>query len=204
MAYVISLEGSHGVGKSTLIDSLKESYPNAIFYDEQGIKTLQRMKAESLLNMNIESEYYQIQKWYIDYELKRFKSFNKNDFAFIVRGPELKEFFYFNYPKTIGQDWEIEKNFGNQLAQYRTHCQSNRILFLDASVESLKQRILESGRPRKNIEEWFRDWYTPYSVYFKAHPKSFVVDTEKLKKEETFDICVNWIDKIYNEFHGKR
>ena len=72
MANVISIEGSHGVGKTTLVRNLKQKFTEAFFYDEQGIKELQLKKEQSKYRMHVESEFYEIQKWYIQHEIDRF------------------------------------------------------------------------------------------------------------------------------------
>ena len=51
-------------------------------------------------------------------------------------GAEEIEFYTLNYPKTIGQEWEIENALHEELKQVRK-CMPTRILFLDASNEVL-------------------------------------------------------------------
>ena len=49
-------------------------------------------------------------------------------------GAEEIEFYTLNYPKTNGQDWEIENALQKELELVR-RCMPTRILFLDASDE---------------------------------------------------------------------
>lgn len=44
-----------------------------------------------------------------------------------------------NYPKAIGADWDVEVALGDELERVRK-CMPTRILFLDATEETLRRR----------------------------------------------------------------
>ena len=104
----------------------------------------------------------------------------------------MKEFYILQYPKTIGKNWDVETNLQPWLTKLRS-CRSSKILFLDATIQNLKERIERSGRPRKNIEDWFDIWYQPYTTFFMNHSNSFIVDTNTLNDLIVKQIVSDWI-----------
>lgn len=63
-------------------------------------------------------------------------------------GAEEIEFYTLNYPKTIGEEWEIDETLQKELEQFRK-CMPTRILFMDASNEVLlKHRENDNTRSR--------------------------------------------------------
>jgi|JFJP01.1.fsa_nt_gi hypothetical protein len=198
MAYVISIEGSQGVGKSTLSTNLQKYFPNWIYLDEQGLKELQQKKANTHLKMEIEDDYYEIQKWYLNYEIKTFKNLKETDKCIVVRGPEIIDFFISMYPRTIGKNWDVERGLKNEFAEFRYHCQSNKIVFLDAPKPIIDQRVFNDTKVRPTAKYWMNTWHDLYRNFFMHHPKTTMLDTLKKKPEEVKEIFINWMHNDLN------
>lgn len=67
-------------------------------------------------------------------------------------GAEEIEFYTLNYPKSIGADWEVENALKKELEEVRK-CLPNRILFLDASDDVLREHKQNDSTRSRNFFE---------------------------------------------------
>ena len=67
-------------------------------------------------------------------------------------GAEEIEFYTLNYPKSIGEDWEVENALNKELTEVRS-CMPNRILFLDASDDVLRSHKQHDDTRTRNFFE---------------------------------------------------
>jgi len=193
MAFVISVQGCHAVGKSTLINQIKLARPDISCWSE-GLRELDARKANTHLRMDVEEEFYQIQRWYVEHVVRRFRSFPPHSIVMLDRGPEEIEFYLFHYLRIHRRNWDIEAHFSQDLARLR-RCRSNRVLYLDASLETIIARRESDARNRPTMDVWLRDWQPYVEAYFKSMPKTVVLNTDQMTAQEVFAWTVKWIDE---------
>lgn len=75
-------------------------------------------------------------------------------------GAEEIEFHTINYPKSIGKDWDIEHALKDELAGLK-RCMPARILFMDASDETLRQRKERDPNRSRNSFEYYLSCLMP-------------------------------------------
>lgn len=192
MAFVISIEGCHSVGKSSLINRMKAICPH-YFYSSGDGEYLRTKEEKSGLQMKIEHEFYEIQSYYIEYEVQRFSRFLQDKIVISDRCPEMKEFYTFHYPKIHKYNWDVEGQFGKQLLRLRA-CRSNRILYLDASERTIRDRQTRDSKPRPTFEGWLRDWQPYTGAFFKSLPQTKVLNTEEMTIDDVLNWTISWID----------
>lgn len=135
---VLSLQGCMAVGKTTAVNWLRESAPWAHISYEENADVIRRVKASGL-DKNRYADYLQIQRLWIANEISRYRSAEGYPCTVMDFGAEEIEFYTLHYPQSIGQVWEIEDALKDELAELRL-CLPSRILFLDASEETLRAR----------------------------------------------------------------
>lgn len=79
-----------------------------------------------------------------------------------MNGKQLSEieFYTLNYPKTIGENWEIENTLKTELEAVRK-CMPDRILFLDASDEVLRSNKENDSTRSRNFFEHHLKYLLP-------------------------------------------
>lgn len=134
---VLSLQGCMAVGKTTAVTYLKENVPYVNISYEMNLDIIQQVK-DRKLDKNKYTDYLEIQKLWLNREIERYNRAIKFPCSVMDFGAEEIEFYTINYPKTINQDWEIENALKDELKNIRK-CMPTRILFLDASDETLRR-----------------------------------------------------------------
>ncbi|WP_270771140.1 hypothetical protein [Intestinibacter bartlettii] len=187
MGIIFSLAGSKAVGKSTLIEGLRQEIPQLII--REGFR-----KANTGFNLNIENEYYENERWYINREIKEFYKLKKcEDPVLLLRGPEDLEFFALHYPKTRNYNWNVEKNLSEELKVLRA-CRSDYILYLDASLNTiLKRKESDITKARKNMDNWLKNWQPYIEPYIKNIDYTTVLNTENYDAKKVLELAKKWI-----------
>ena len=135
---ILSLQGCMAVGKTTVVNRLRDNAPWVHISYEENADVIRRVK-ESGLDKNRYEDYLQIQRLWIENEVSRYRSAAGYPCTVMDFGAEEIEFYTLHYPQSIGQVWEIENALKDELAELR-RCLPSRILFLDASEETLRAR----------------------------------------------------------------
>ena len=135
---VLSLQGCMAVGKTTAVQYLRDNAPYVNISYENNADVIDEIKQRQL-DKNIYEDYLEIQKLWLSKEVVRYHKAKDFECSIMDFGAEEIEFYTLNYPKTIGQNWNIENALKKELEQIR-ECMPTRILFLDASTEVLVRR----------------------------------------------------------------
>lgn len=194
MAFVISVQGCHAVGKSSLVVGLRNSLPTVECYCENTAQ-VDKKKHDTHLRMDVEEEYYQIQEWYVALEALRFQGLPSYKTVVLDRGPEEKDFYIRHYPRIVlRQGWDVEDRFAAQLQKLRD-CRSDRILLLAASRETILRRYSGDEKRRPTFETWLEKWHPEVDAFFRSLPQTVVLTTDYLSKAEVLAWTITWIEQ---------
>ena len=189
---VFSVQGPHGVGKSSLVQELGRAFPR-IHACAEGAADLERVKHPEEGRLSPET-FAANQRLFIAYEIRRRASFAPGSVVVIDRGPEATEFYTLHYPSYRGVEWDPESLLSPELAELR-RCRSTAILYLTATEECLRRRARQDARVRPTFERWLRHFEPLARAWFGKLPNCIVLDTTSLTSEEVFGRAIEWIDR---------
>ena len=166
---VLSLQGCMAAGKTTALKYLRENAPYVNVSYEENSEVVQAIR-NRILEKNKYEDYLEIQGLWLDNEVRRFERVEHLPCTVMDFGVEEIEFHTINYPKAIGKDWDIENALKDELIGVRK-CMPARILFLDASDDTLRQRKQsDPNRARSSFEYYLkhlmplkRTWFSKMS-----------------------------------------
>ena len=166
---VLSLQGCMAAGKTTALNYLRENAPYVNVSYEENSEVVQAIR-NRILEKNKYEDYLEIQGLWLDNEVRRFERVEHLPCTVMDFGVEEIEFHTINYPKAIGKDWDIENALKDELIGVRK-CMPARILFLDASDDTLRQRKQsDPNRARSSFEYYLkhlmplkRTWFSKMS-----------------------------------------
>ncbi len=195
---ILSLQGCMAVGKTTAVKYLQENAPYINISYEINTDIVEEVKRRQL-NKNKFDDYIEIQKLWLSKEVSRWNKAKDFQCSVMDFGAEEIEFYTLNYPKTIGENWDVENALKKELDAVRK-CMPTRILFLDASDETLKQHKENDLTRTRNFFEYHlkyllplkRDWF-----YRKDNVDILMVDG--LGKEQVGIKVKEWCDRCIEE-----
>ena len=166
---VLSLQGCMAAGKTTALNYLRENAPYVNVSYEENSEVVQAIR-NRILEKNKYEDYLEIQRLWLDNDVRRFERVEDLPCTVMDFGVEEIEFHTINYPKAIGKDWDIENALKDELIGVRK-CMPARILFLDASDDTLRQRKQsDPNRARSSFEYYLkhlmplkRTWFSKMS-----------------------------------------
>jgi len=164
----LSIQGCMAVGKTTAVNYLKKhaSYVHVSYENNSAV--IQTIKTRHL-NKNIFDDYVEIQKLWIQNEIVRWEEAQTHRCSVMDFGAEEIEFYTWNYPKSIGVDWNIGLALHKELEQLK-HCMPNRILFLEASEDTLqKRKEKDTSRSRTFFEYYIKNMMPLKEAWCTAH-----------------------------------
>ena len=135
---VLSLQGCMAAGKTTALKYLRENAPYVNVSYEENSEVVQAIR-NRILEKNKYEDHLEIQRLWLDNDVRRFERVEDLPCTVMDFGVEEIEFHIINFPKAIGKDWDIENALKDELVGVRK-CMPARILFLDASDDTLRQR----------------------------------------------------------------
>ena len=156
---ILSLQGCMAVGKTTAIRYLQEHAPYINISYEDNTDVIEEVKRRGL-DKNKYSDYLEIQKLWLHKEVVRHQKAVEYPCSIMDFGAEEIEFYTINYPKSIGEDWEIENSLKKELSEVRK-CLPDRILFLDAADEVLRQHKQNDTTRSRNFFEHHLQYMMP-------------------------------------------
>jgi len=190
---VLSLQGCMAVGKTTAVRYLQEStsYIHISYEDTRAlIEEVRRRK----LDKTCYPDYLEIQKLWLHNEVVRYQKAVQYPCSIMDFGAEEIEFYTLNYPKSIGVDWEVENALKAELAAVRA-CLPDRILFLDASEEVLRQhKENDKTRSRTFFEQYLKTLLPLKRKWFAQKENVDYLLVDGLSVQEVGEKVRQWCD----------
>lgn len=199
---ILSLQGCMAVGKTTALNYLKENAPYINISYEVNADIIKQIKNRKL-DKNKYEDYLEIQKLWLDKEVKRYNTAIKFPCSVMDFGAEEIEFYTINYPKSIHQDWEIENALKHELENIRK-CMPARILFLDASDETLRyHKEHDSNRTRTFFEHHLKYLMPLKREWFSKKDNVDYLCVDNLSKQEVALKVKEWVDSFLQATNPK-
>ncbi len=148
---ILSLQGCMAVGKTTAVRYIRENAPYINISYEINTDVVEEVKRRNL-DKNRYEDYLEIQKLWLRKEVVRYEKAVRYPCSIMDFGAEEIEFYTLNYPKSIGENWEVENALKKELTEVRK-CLPDRILFLDASDEVLRSHKEHDETRSRNFFE---------------------------------------------------
>lgn len=190
---ILSLQGCMAVGKTTAVNYLKQHAPYVNISYEINTDIVQQVK-DRKLDKNKYEDYIEIQKLWLHKEVVRYNKAKEYPCSIMDFGAEEIEFYTINYPKTINKDWEIENALKKELDEVRL-CMPTRILFLDASDDTLRKHKENDPTRTRNFFEHHLKYLMPLKrEWFSKRDNVDYLMVDKLTKEETAQKVKEWVD----------
>lgn len=189
---ILSLQGCMAVGKTTAINYLKEyDYINISY--EKNDHVVKEIK-EKGLNKNVLEDYIKIQTLWLENEITRYTKAKEYDCSIMDFGIEEIIFHTLTYPITIGMNWDIENMMKDILDKARSYM-PDRILFLDASDETLRKRKEgDPTRSRSSFDTYLNKFMPLKREFFSKLNNVDYLNVDNLTKEEVAIKVKEWVD----------
>lgn len=190
---ILSLQGCMAVGKTTAVRYLQEHAPYVHISYEDNSDVIAEIKHRNL-DKNKYEDYLEIQRLWLRKEVRRWEKAQQYPCTIMDFGAEEIEFYTLNYPKTIGMDWEVEQALKPELDAVRA-CMPDRILFLNASEETLRRnKQNDSTRSRNFFDHYLQHFLPLKKAWFVDRPDVDVLDVDGLTPEEVGQKVKAWVD----------
>ena len=197
---ILSLQGCMAVGKTTAVRYLQENAPYINISYEINTDIIEEVKRRHL-DKNEFEDYIEIQKLWLNKEIIRWNKAKDFPCSVMDFGAEEIEFYTLNYPKTIGENWDIENALKNELQAIRM-CMPTRILFLDASDETLrKHKNNDLTRTRNFFEHHLKLLLPLKRQWFYGRENVDILLVDDLSKEEVGYKVKEWCDNCINKYN---
>lgn len=190
---ILSLQGCMAVGKTTAIQYLQENAPYVNISYETNTHIVEEVKRRKL-DKNVYEDYLEIQRLWINNEVIRYQKAKEFACSIMDFGAEEIEFYTLNYPKSIGQNWDVESALKKELEQLQA-CMPDRILFLDASEEVLRRHKENDHIRSRNFFEHYLKYLLPLKRnWFIGRENVDVLNVDDLSAEEVGKKVKEWVD----------
>ena len=190
---VLSLQGCMAAGKTTALNYLRENAPYVNVSYEENSEVVQAIR-NRILEKNKYEDYLEIQRLWLDNEVRRFERVEDLPCTVMDFGVEEIEFHTINFPKAIGKDWDIENALKDELVGVRK-CMPARILFLDASGDTLRQRKQsDPNRARSSFEYYLKHLMPLKRTWFSKMSNVDYLLVDNMPRQEVAMRVKQWVD----------
>lgn len=194
---ILSLQGCMAVGKTTAVRYIQEKAPYINISYEDNTDIIEEIRCRNL-DKNRYEDYLEIQKLWLRKDVLRYEKATKYPCSIMDFGAEEIEFYTLNYPKSIGEDWEVENALNKELTEVRS-CMPNRILFLDASDDVLRShKQHDDTRTRNFFEHHLQHLMTLKRKWFLNKENVDWLMIDDLSAEEMGQKVKDWCDSCIN------
>lgn len=190
---VLSLQGCMAAGKTTALNYLRENAPYVNVSYEENSEVVKAIR-NRILEKNKYEDYLEIQRLWLDNEVRRFERVEHLPCTVMDFGVKEIEFHTINYPKAIGKDWDIENALKDELIGVRK-CMPARILFLDASDDTLRQRKQsDPNRARSSFEYYLKHLMPLKRTWFSKMSNVDYLLVDNMPRQEVAMRVKQWVD----------
>lgn len=190
---VLSLQGCMAAGKTTALNYLRENAPYVNVSYEENSEVVQAIR-NRILEKNKYEDHLEIQRLWLDNDVRRFERVEDLPCTVMDFGVEEIEFHTINYPKAIGKDWDIENALKDELIGVRK-CMPARILFLDASDDTLRQRKQsDPNRARSSFEYYLKHLMPLKRTWFSKMSNVDYLLVDNMPRQEAAMRVKQWVD----------
>lgn len=190
---VLSLQGCMAAGKTTALNYLRENAPYVNVSYEENSEVVQAIRNRKL-DKNRYEDYPEIQRLWLDNDARRFERVEDLPCTVMDFGVEEIEFHTINYSKAIGKDWDIENALKDELIGVRK-CMPARILFLDASDDTLRQRKQsDPNRARSSFEYYLKHLMPLKRTWFSKMSNVDYLLVDNMSRQEVAMRVKRWVD----------
>ena len=192
-------------GKTTAVRYLQTHAPEIHISFEDNSDVIAEIKQRKL-DKNKYEDYLEIQRLWLQKEVTRWEKAQGYPCTVMDFGAEEIEFYTLHYPKTMGMDWEVEKALQHELDAVRK-CMPHRILFLNASEETLRRnKENDLSRSRNFFDYYVRHFLPLKKAWFLNRPNVDVLDVDGLTPEQLGEKVLAWVKKwqsaeIWDAYH---
>lgn len=190
---VLSLQGCMAAGKTTALNYLRENAPYVNVSYEENSEVVQAIR-NRILEKNKYEDHLEIQRLWLDNDVRRFERVEDLPCTVMDFGVEEIEFHTINYPKAIGKDWDIENALKDEFIGVRK-CMPARILFLDASDDTLRQRKQsDPNRARSSFEYYLKHLMPLKRTWFSKISNVDYLLVDNMPRQEVAMRVKQWVD----------
>lgn len=190
---VLSLQGCMAAGKTTALNYLRENAPYVNVSYEENSEVVQAIR-NRILEKNKYEDHLESQRLWLDNDVRRFERVEDLPCTVMDFGVEEIEFHTINYPKAIGKDWDIENALKDELIGVRK-CMPARILFLDASDDTLRQRKQsDPNRARSSFEYYLKHLMPLKRTWFSKMSNVDYLLVNNMPRQEVAMRVKQWVD----------
>ena len=190
---VLSLQGCMAAGKTTALNYLRENAPYVNVSYEENSEVVQAIR-NRILEKNKYEDHLESQRLWLDNDVRRFERVEDLPCTVMDFGVEEIEFHTINYPKAIGKDWDIENALKDELIGVRK-CMPARILFLDASDDTLRQRKQsDPNRARSSFEYYLKHLMPLKRTWFSKMSNIDYLLVDNMPRQEVAMRIKQWVD----------
>ena len=180
-------------GKTTALNYLRENAPYVNVSYEENSEVVKAIR-NRILEKNKYEDYLEIQRLWLDNEVRRFERVEHLPCTVMDFGVKEIEFHTINYPKAIGKDWDIENALKDELIGVRK-CMPARILFLDASDDTLRQRKQsDPNRARSSFEYYLKHLMPLKRTWFSKMSNVDYLLVDNMPRQEVAMRVKQWVD----------
>ena len=190
---VLSLQGCMAAGKTTALNYLRENAPYVNVSYEENSEVVKAIR-NRILEKNKYEDHLESQRLWLDNDVRRFERVEDLPCTVMDFGVEEIEFHTINYPKAIGKDWDIENALKDELIGVRK-CMPARILFLDASDDTLRQRKQsDPNRARSSFEYYLKHLMPLKRTWFSKMSNIDYLLVDNMPRQEVAMRIKQWVD----------
>ena len=191
---VLSLQGCMAAGKTTAVQYLQIQEPRISVSFESNRQVIEEVKWRKL-DKNQYEDYLEIQKLWLKNEIARYEEAITHPVSIMDFGAEEIEFYTLNYPKSMEKNWEIANALKSELEAVRA-CMPARILFLDASEETLRaHKEADAMRSREFFEYYLKHMMPLKKAWFRERKDTDWLCVDGLTAEEVGEQVKKWVSQ---------
>lgn len=188
---VLALQGSMAVGKTSAARWLASHDPALHVCLEDNTAVLAEVRRRGLDKTRY-PDYIEIQRLWLQNEVRRWQTAQVYPCTVMDFGAEEIEFYTLHYPRSIGQNWDVEGPLAQELAAVR-RCMPQRILFLDAPDEVLcRRKAGDTSRDRGFFDHYLTALLPLKRAWFAAKDNVDFLDTASLTPDEVGAAVLDW------------